>query len=57
VTLPGELHRARHLPLRPWASDQPDRYIAVSTDLVSGRRIRGWYRSNGKHAAPRVARP
>jgi uncharacterized protein len=39
-----ELERARRLPLRPWAVDDAgDYWVAITTDLVSGRRIRGWY--------------
>ena len=36
----AELDRARTLPLRPWGADPTDHYIAITTDLVSGRRIR-----------------
>lgn len=35
-----EVHGARDLALRPWANESADRWIAVSTDLISGRRIR-----------------
>jgi nitroimidazol reductase NimA-like FMN-containing flavoprotein (pyridoxamine 5'-phosphate oxidase superfamily) len=50
LTLPGELERARGLSLRPWAGDTPDRYVAISTDLVSGRRIHSPY-FGGVHGA------
>ena len=44
VTDPAEIERARRLPLRPWASDLPDHWVAISIDRLSGRRIGGWYR-------------
>ena len=37
---PVEIERAQHLPLRPWASDPGDWFIAVGTDVVTGRRVR-----------------
>jgi nitroimidazol reductase NimA-like FMN-containing flavoprotein (pyridoxamine 5'-phosphate oxidase superfamily) len=36
---PDELARARALPLRPWGGSEPDHYVAVSIDRVSGRRV------------------
>ena len=51
----GELERLRRLPLRPWANPDTDRFIAISTDLVSGRRVRGWYRPDGHEAFQRIA--
>ena len=39
---PTELEATVELPLRSWASEQTDRYIAVSLDVVTGRRVRGW---------------
>jgi len=38
-----EIDAARRLPLRPWANEATDFWVTVSTDLVSGRRVRGWY--------------
>jgi nitroimidazol reductase NimA-like FMN-containing flavoprotein (pyridoxamine 5'-phosphate oxidase superfamily) len=38
-----EIERARRLPLRPWANEHTDYWVAVSLDLVTGRRVRGWY--------------
>ncbi len=55
VSDPGELERLRRLPLRPWANPDTDRYIAISTDVVSGRRVRGWYRPDGHEAFQRIA--
>jgi uncharacterized protein len=44
LTDADDLERAKRLPLRPWAVDDPgDYWVAITTDLVSGRRIRGWY--------------
>ncbi len=34
---------ARRLPLRPWANERTDYWVSVSLDLVTGRRVRGWY--------------
>jgi uncharacterized protein len=39
ITRPDELDRAKSLGLRTWANDRTDHYIAISTDLVSGRSI------------------
>jgi hypothetical protein len=36
---PDELAWAGTLPLRPWANPEAECYIAISTDLVSGRRF------------------
>jgi nitroimidazol reductase NimA-like FMN-containing flavoprotein (pyridoxamine 5'-phosphate oxidase superfamily) len=48
LVLPGEIDRARRLALRPWANEQSDRYVAISTDLVSGRRVHSWFRADGQ---------
>lgn len=55
VTDLAELERVRRLPLRPWANPDTDRFIAISTDVVSGRRVRGWYRPDGHESFLRVA--
>jgi hypothetical protein len=34
--------KARQLPLRPWASDDADRYIGVQVDVVTGREVVPW---------------
>jgi uncharacterized protein len=34
-----ELDRARALPLRPWRAAPGDHYVAITTEMVSGRRI------------------
>ena len=36
---PVALERAASLDLPTWTHDQPNRYIAISTDLISGRRL------------------
>lgn len=41
---PGQRTSALRLPLRPWASTHADLFIAVSTDIVTGRRIVPWHR-------------
>jgi nitroimidazol reductase NimA-like FMN-containing flavoprotein (pyridoxamine 5'-phosphate oxidase superfamily) len=40
LTEHGELARARRLPLDLWAAGPDHRVVAISTDIVSGRRIR-----------------
>ena len=39
LTDPAEIERAAGLPLRPWGSRNAHHYLAVSTELVSGRRV------------------
>ena len=39
VTDPDEIEVMRSLPLAHWAPSEADRYVAISTELVSGRRI------------------
>jgi hypothetical protein len=46
---PTDIDFLKRLPLRPWANEETDRWVAVSTDLVSGRRVRGWYQFDGHH--------
>ena len=41
LTEVGEVARAAVLPLQRWSSDLPPRYIAISTERVSGRRTLG----------------
>ena len=43
---PAEVGQARDLWLRPWADECADRWIAVSIDLISGRRIRPTYETH-----------
>lgn len=52
----GELERARRLPLRRWANDEDDRFVCVSADVVTGRRIRAWYQPDGHEPTTRIAR-
>lgn len=35
----GELSRMRALPLKPWTPSEPVHYIAITPELISGRRI------------------
>lgn len=42
----ADIDEARQLPLRPWANEATDFWVTVTTDLVSGRRVRGWYQSD-----------
>ena len=36
---PTELARAETLGLRPWVNGRNDRYVKISTDVISGRRL------------------
>lgn len=46
LTDPAEIEEARRLPLRPWANEATDYWVSISTDLVTGRRVRGWYQAD-----------
>ncbi|GLY81942.1 pyridoxamine 5'-phosphate oxidase family protein [Actinoallomurus iriomotensis] len=35
----GEISRLRDLPLRPWTAGEPAHYIAITPELISGRRL------------------
>ena len=39
ITDPEQLARARRLPLSPWALPNPDHYVQLPIELLSGRRI------------------
>lgn len=39
---PAEIEHLHDLPLRPWANPTTDYWVALSADLVSGRRVCGW---------------
>jgi hypothetical protein len=39
VTDPDTLARLRALPLHTWVPNRPERYVQVSLDLVTGRRV------------------
>ncbi|MCX7619616.1 MAG: pyridoxamine 5'-phosphate oxidase family protein [Acidimicrobiales bacterium] len=51
----AEIEAARRLPLRPWANEATDWFIAVSTELVNGRRVRSWNRPSAHTAFVHVA--
>lgn len=44
VTDADEVRRCERLPLRPWLPGEPDRFVKVTTDVLSGRMIQqhGW---------------
>lgn len=49
---PSERARALRLPLQPWAAPEAECFIAVSTEVVTGRRIVPWNRGpSGHHAS------
>lgn len=35
----GDVARARNLPLKPWPPGEPSHYIAITPELISGRRL------------------
>lgn len=39
VTDPEELEALRHVPLQRWAPGDGERVVAISTDIISGRRL------------------
>ena len=39
VTDPDDLERVKRLPLRAWAVGSADRFVAITMDIVSGRRV------------------
>jgi uncharacterized protein len=47
---PSEIRGIAKLPLRPWANDASDHWITIDIEVVSGRRVRGWYELDGHHA-------
>jgi nitroimidazol reductase NimA-like FMN-containing flavoprotein (pyridoxamine 5'-phosphate oxidase superfamily) len=52
VNEPDELERVGRMPLRPWATeDSGDYWVAISADLVSGRRLRGWYGADAERSS------
>ena len=53
VTDPADLDRCRDLPLRPWGQPEDLRFVSVSIDLVSGRRLQRLHdRSSGAPPVP-----
>ena len=39
ITDPDELHRARGLPLLPWAEGDKEHFVRIDAKLISGRRL------------------
>lgn len=39
ITEPGEIERVSKLPLHSWALDERGRYVRISCELVTGRRL------------------
>lgn len=52
LTDAAEIEEARGLPLRPWANDATDYWVSISTDLITGRRVRGWYQADPSRDRP-----
>jgi uncharacterized protein len=55
VTDPAELADIERHPLEPWAPGEDDRVVAISTDVVSGRRITAGPRNGRRPERPRAA--
>lgn len=49
------LELTERLPLRPWANAASDQFISITTDVVSGRRVRSWNRPDGHLSFVRLA--
>jgi hypothetical protein len=47
LTAPGELHEADRLGLAVWGCPQAAAFVRVGLDLVTGRRLGGWYWARG----------
>ncbi len=47
LTAPAELHDASQLGLAPWGNPHADSFVKVGLDLVTGRRLGGWYWARG----------
>ena len=47
LTGPDELHEAERLGLVPWGNPQGDSFVKVALELVTGRRLGGWYWARG----------
>jgi uncharacterized protein len=47
LTAPAELHEATRVGLTPWGNPHADSFVKVGLDLVTGRRLGGWYWASG----------
>ncbi len=47
LSAPAELHDADQLGLAPWGNPHADSFVKVGLDLVTGRRLGGWYWARG----------
>jgi len=57
LNAPTELAQARRQPLAPWALHDDGAFVAISCDIVSGRRISGWHPVPGLPSTPHPAHP
>jgi nitroimidazol reductase NimA-like FMN-containing flavoprotein (pyridoxamine 5'-phosphate oxidase superfamily) len=48
ITEPDQLARAHRLPLSPWALRDPDHYVRLPIEILSGRRINRLQRGEAK---------
>ncbi len=51
---PAELTQAEALGLEPWANGRKDRYVKISMDVVSGRRLAASMVSTNEHPLPAI---
>lgn len=54
---PAELADAHRAGLTPWGNPSADTFIKVSLDIVTGRRLGGWYWPHGLPHVPHPAPP
>jgi uncharacterized protein len=47
LSAPAELHDVTLLGLAPWGNPHADAFVKVGLDLVTGRRLGGWYWGRG----------
>jgi len=55
LNAPTELAEAHQQALLPWAHPDEGSFVAISCDIVSGRRISGWHPLPALPTAPRAA--
>jgi hypothetical protein len=56
LSSPQELDEAGRQPLAPWALHDGGAFVAISCDIISGRRITGWHPLPGVHPSNQHAR-
>jgi uncharacterized protein len=49
LTDPSELRSTARFPLRPWGDEESDHWVTIAVEMLSGRRVRGWYHVGDHH--------